>query len=71
MFGPQWFFVMARPAVIQQDKAVFVCVYAGTSYITVVSSAATQESRHIRGSRGPVTEGKLFYCETVVGNDGT
>lgn len=59
LFGPQWFFVMARPAIIQQDKAVFVCVYAGTSNITALSSAATQESRHTRGSRGPVTEGKL------------
>ncbi len=26
LFGPQWFFVMARPAVIQQDKAVFECM---------------------------------------------
>lgn len=26
LFGPQWFFVMARPAIIQQDKAVFECM---------------------------------------------
>lgn len=65
LFGPQWFFVMTRPAIIQQDKAVFVCVYAGTSYITVLSSAAPQESRHTRGSRGPVTQRKLYQCEAV------
>lgn len=65
-FGPQWFFVMARPAIIQRDKAVFVCVCPGTSNITVLSSAAPQESRHTRGSRGSVTEGKLYQCETFV-----
>lgn len=59
LFWPtQWFFVMARPAIIQQDKVVFVCVHAGTSNITVLSSAAPQESRRRRGSRGSVTEGE-------------
>ena len=56
LFGPQWFFVMARPAIIQQDKAVFLCVCDCVSVVlaplTVLSSEAPQEFQTHRGSRG-------------------
>lgn len=45
----------ASPAVIQQDWAVWcvcVCVYAGTSNITGLSSEAPKECRHTEGSSG-------------------
>lgn len=67
VFGPQWFFVMARPAIIQQDEAVFffrVCVYAGTSNITALSSAAPQESRHTHKG-GPGVQSQRGNCISV------
>lgn len=58
LLGPQRFFVMLRPAIIQQDKAVFMSVYASTSNITVAERGSPTGSQ----TQGRVTEGRLCLC---------